>query len=125
MKKSKKHFIVVLIIIFACMVSYNLGKANSSKEDSSVYTQEVKKTDTEKISSVSNGYTKSYSSYGEDALTDEEAEALRGTGYHNTRPNSMAEDMEIKARQVKCKICGKHSDNGINSMCDRCWESKK
>ena len=54
------------------------------------------------------------------ALTKEEADALRGTGYKNTRPNSVAEDMNIKAAMVKCKNCGMHSDNGSNSLCDEC-----
>lgn len=54
------------------------------------------------------------------ALTKEEADALRGTGYHNTRPNSSAENMELAAAQVKCKRCGMHSSNGRNSMCDSC-----
>ena len=54
------------------------------------------------------------------ALTKEEADALRGTGYHGTRPNSTAEDIELKAAMVKCKKCGMHSDNGSNSLCDEC-----
>lgn len=65
----------------------------------------------------------SYTSIDEDseeALTKEEAEALEGTGYNGTEPNSMAEYMELKAAQVKCERCGKHSDNGANSNCDSC-----
>ena len=58
------------------------------------------------------------------ALTKEEADALRGTGFNGTRPNSAAEAMELKAAQVKCKECGYHSDNGSNSLCDYC-QSKK
>lgn len=58
------------------------------------------------------------------ALTKEEAEILRGTGYHGTRPNSPAEDIEIKAAMVKCKNCGMHSDNGSNSLCDECQYNK-
>lgn len=54
------------------------------------------------------------------ALTKEEADALRGTGYHGTRPNSSAEDIELKAAMVKCRKCGMHSDNGSNSLCDEC-----
>lgn len=54
------------------------------------------------------------------AMTKEEAERLRGTGYHGTRPNSTAESIELKAAQVKCKTCGMHSDNGANSQCDEC-----
>ena len=56
----------------------------------------------------------------EHALTKDEADALSGTGYHGTRPNSAAEDIELKAAMVKCKKCGMHSDNGANSLCDKC-----
>lgn len=56
----------------------------------------------------------------EKAMTKEEADELRGTGYHNTRPNSTAESIELKAAQVKCKKCGMHSKNGVNSLCDAC-----
>lgn len=59
------------------------------------------------------------------AMTKEEAERLRGTGYHGTRPNSSAESMELKAAQVKCKTCGMHSDNGVNSQCDACVYNEK
>ena len=54
------------------------------------------------------------------AMTKEEAERLRGTGYHGTRPYSTAESIELKAAQVKCRTCGMHSDNGANSQCDEC-----
>lgn len=71
------------------------------------------------------GQEYSGSSYSrEKALTKEEADALRGTGFNGTRPNSAAEAMELKAAQVKCKECGYHSDNGSNSLCDYC-QSKK
>lgn len=59
------------------------------------------------------------------AMTKEEADALRGTGYHNTRPGSVAEHNELQAAQVKCKECGYHSDNGYNSLCDSCWEKSR
>ncbi len=59
------------------------------------------------------------------AMTKEEAERLRGTGYNGTRPNSSAESMELKAAQVKCKTCGMHSDNGLNSQCDACAYNEK
>lgn len=59
------------------------------------------------------------------ALSKSEADALRGSGYHNTRPNSPAENMELRAAQVKCKKCGYHSDNGSNSLCDYCYELSK
>jgi len=59
------------------------------------------------------------------ALTKEEAERLRGTGYKGTRPNSEAESMKLKAAQVKCESCGMHSDNGFNSQCDACEYNEK
>lgn len=71
-------------------------------------------------------YTNSYNNYSQSStsskavLTKEEADRLRGTGYHNTRPGSLAEDIELKTAQVKCKECGLHSDNGSNSLCDYC-----
>ncbi len=89
------------------------------------------------------GYTPSYNSYTPSsnssyssqgvtkkinttpAMTKEEAERLRGTGYHGTRPNSTAESIELKAAQVKCKTCGMHSDNGVNSQCDACAYNEK
>ena len=58
------------------------------------------------------------------ALTPEEADALKGTGYHGTRPNSSAEISELQAAMVKCKKCGMHSDNGRNSLCDECQYNK-
>ena len=58
------------------------------------------------------------------ALTKEEANALRGTGYNGTRPNSSAEALELKAAQMKCKECGYHTDNGANSLCDYCQSRK-
>lgn len=60
-----------------------------------------------------------------EALTEEEADALRGTGYHGTRPNSSAENIELAAAMVKCKNCGMHSDNGKNSLCDECQYNKE
>ena len=62
--------------------------------------------------------------YRTSAMSKEEADALRGTGYHNTRPGSVAEDNELKAAQVKCRECGYHSDNGYNSLCDLCQKKK-
>jgi hypothetical protein len=56
----------------------------------------------------------------EPAMTKEEAERLKGTGYHGTRPNSSAEDNELKAAQVRCANCGYRSHNGYNSLCDYC-----
>ena len=56
----------------------------------------------------------------EKAMTREEAERLSGTGYHNTRPNSSAENLELAAAQTKCKNCGYRTHNGANSLCDYC-----
>lgn len=56
----------------------------------------------------------------EPALTDEQAKALEGTGYGGTRPNSSVEISKIKAAKVKCKKCGMHSTNGLNSLCNEC-----
>lgn len=90
----------------------------------------------ESISSYSSyAYSSNYSSdpdvpysgtsYGRRrALTKEEADALSGTGYKGTRPNSLAEAMELQAAQVKCKECGYHTDNGRNSLCDYCQSHK-
>lgn len=116
-KKSgiKLWHIILIIILIIYEIStltnpYNrsgsIGSYNSRKASSSSY-------------SYSSSKTSSYSSSSA-ALTKEEADALRGTGYHNTRPNSSAENMELAAAQVKCKRCGKHSTNGLNSMCNSC-----
>ena len=71
---------------------------------------------------TSSGSTSSgtYSSTPKHALTKEEADALRGSGYNGTRPNSVAEGMELAAAQVKCHVCGMHSTNGYNSACNAC-----
>lgn len=80
-----------------------------------------------KSSGSSSPYSRTYSSTPtcppvnrERAMTKEQAERLSGTGYHGTRPNSSAEITELKAAQVRCKNCGYHSDNGLNSLCDYC-----
>ena len=54
------------------------------------------------------------------AMTKEEADRLRGTGYHGCRPNSSAENTELAAAQTKCKNCGYRTHNGSNSLCDYC-----
>lgn len=59
------------------------------------------------------------------AMTKEEADKLRGTGYHGTRPGSPAESNELRAAQNTCKECGYHSDNGANSLCDYCYWKQK
>ena len=54
------------------------------------------------------------------AMTKEEAERLKGTGYNGCRPNSAAERTALGAAQHKCRNCGYHTDNGRNSLCDYC-----
>lgn len=76
------------------------------------HSQEYKRSDRKKINT-------------EKALTKEEADKLRGTGYHGTKPNSWAEDNEIKAAMVKCKNCGMRTHHGSNSLCDECKYNKE
>lgn len=106
------HIILAILLIIwqiSCMTNpYNRYSGSSSYRSGSQY----------KYSSSSSSSKKSSSS--KQALTKDEADALRGTGYHNTRPNSSAENMELAAAQVKCKRCGMHSSNGYNSMCNSC-----
>ncbi len=107
------HIILAILLIIwqiSCSTNpYNKHSSSSSYRTGSNYSS----------SSSSSGKRSSSSSYKQ-ALTKEEADALRGTGYHNTRPNSSAENLELAAAQVKCKRCGKHTSNGRNSMCDSC-----
>lgn len=56
----------------------------------------------------------------EKPLTQEQAERLYGTGYGGTRPNSSAERTEVARTMMKCRNCGYHTDNGLNSYCDYC-----
>ena len=56
----------------------------------------------------------------EKPLTKEQAEKLYGTGYGGTRPNSSAENTEVARTMMKCRNCGYHTDNGLNSYCDYC-----
>lgn len=57
------------------------------------------------------------------AMSKETAERLSGTGYHGCRPNSSAENSELKAAQNKCSECGYYTSNGGNSLCDYCkWQ---
>lgn len=58
------------------------------------------------------------------AMTEQEAKALRGSGYHGTRPKSSAEDTELAAAMNKCRKCGMHTTNGKNSLCDACLYNK-
>ena len=58
------------------------------------------------------------------ALTKEEADALRGTGYHGTRPNSAAENAELKAAMNTCPSCGMYADRGAHNLCSACQYNK-
>lgn len=58
------------------------------------------------------------------AMTEQEANALRGSGYHGTRPKSSAEETELAAAMNKCRKCGMHTTNGKNSLCDACLYNK-
>ena len=73
------------------------------------------------------GYSSTYNAVPsrKRAMTAEEADKLRGTGYHGTRPGSPAEHNELRAAQNTCKECGYHSDNGANSLCDYCYWKQK
>lgn len=114
MKSLNIIFLIILILLLASCSIKNDGYSEDNYNSNTPYS--------------SNSYSKPSSippSYEKKAITKEEANSLRGTGYHNTRPNSVAEDMELKAAQVKCKECGHHSDNGANSLCDSCLSKNK
>lgn len=109
-------WLTIPIVIIAIIVCFANGNGNEA--------------DTGNVPSY-NSHPQSGGSYNSDqgvtkkvnttpAMTKEEAERLRGTGYHGTRPYSTAESIELKAAQVKCRTCGMHSDNGANSQCDEC-----
>ena len=60
------------------------------------------------------------------ALTKEEADALRGTGYHGCRPYSAAENAELDAAMATCANCGMHRDiNGDGKLCYECVYNKE
>lgn len=123
-KPQKKKWWLGLVI-FAIIIGIIFATAKEPAEDSNV----------DYMPSNNSYSSNSNSSYMSEvvakkinttpAMTKEEAEKLRGTGYHGTRPNSSAENMELKAAQVKCKTCGMHSDNGVNSQCDACAYNEK
>lgn len=111
-----------LLILFCGLSVLLISACNSSSPETQ--SSETPNYSSNYYSSYSPNYNSTPSSnvndYKETAITPEEADNLRGTGYHNTRPNSSAEDIELSAAQVKCKQCGYHSDNGVNSLCDSC-----
>ena len=125
LQKSKKKKWWLWVIIFTITIGIIFATSREPAADPDVeYAPSY--------NSYSSNSNSSYSSEGATkkinttpAMTKEEAEKLRGTGYHGTRPNSSAENMELKAAQVKCKTCGMHSDNGVNSQCDACAYNEK
>ncbi len=87
-----------------CIEHLDRSANHSSEHDSSV---ERKKYNTKK------------------ALTKEEAEQLRGTGYHGTRPYSAAENAELRAAMRTCPNCGMYADRGENNLCFACDYNKE
>ncbi len=96
--------IILLLLYVVGSISELFDTSSSSKSYSSAY---------------GSGYAHS-SSPSKPAMTKETAEALKGTGYKGTRPNSWAENHALKCAQIKCDVCGMHTDNGVNSACDSC-----
>jgi hypothetical protein len=125
--KTQNHspawWIVALAAVFAIIVLAGQSSGSSTTRSTSSTYSYTRSTST----GSSRSYSSTYSSTPtcppvnrEKAMTKEEADRLRGTGYHGTRPNSSAEDIELKAAQTKCKNCGYRTHNGVNSLCDYC-----
>ena len=152
MKKGGKYFGVILIVIAIVTVVGNLGDSNKTKDEwhnfdgsnivcrrdgcgkMPVYSNWDDRFCSEHLyRSVNHSYATSNSYSAKPtkrinttpALSQEEGDALRGTGYHDTRPNSFAENAAIDAAMTKCKVCGMHTDNGLNSLCDECQYNKE
>lgn len=120
---------VAVALFFVTLISMSLADGGKPllKPDSTAIEPAASKTSSQTTSSGTSTYRSSYSSTPpcppvnrEKAMTREEAERLSGTGYHNTRPNSSAENLELAAAQTKCKNCGYRTHNGANSLCDYC-----
>ncbi len=124
-QKTKKKKWWLWLIIPVVIVGIILVSSREPAEDTDTgYTPSYNSyTSSSNSSYSSQGVTKKINTTP--AMTKEEAERLRGTGYNGTRPNSTAESIELKAAQVKCKTCGMHSDNGVNSQCDACAYNEK
>lgn len=126
MKKSKSGsgtaIALVLLGIWLVGIIAKATDSGTTYHSKSYYSTDYSSSYGSSSSGGSSSYAGSSSSIynGNEVLTSEQADALRGTGYHNTRPNSSAEEIELSAAQVKCETCGKHSDNGVNSNCDSC-----
>lgn len=121
-KKSKLKWLLLLLIpLFVVLCIFMFSKEdmesnNDYKLPSTNYTQYANNYNSPVLTRRINT---------EPAMTKERAERLRGTGYNGTRPNSLAEDLELKAAQIKCKKCGMRSHNGANSLCDACQYNEK
>ena len=117
-KSSKKWLLLLLLLIPLFIGSYILFSSDDSKSRNNDY-----ELSTASYSQSKGGYNSSKNIKRintEPAMSKEQAERLRGTGYNDTRPYSIAEDLELRAAQVKCKKCGMRSHNGLNSLCDAC-----
>lgn len=123
--KKKKWWLWLIIPIVIVGIIFIPSKDSTEDADTDIgYTPSYNSyTPSSKPSYSSQGVSKK--SNTTPAMTKEEADRLRGTGYHGTRPNSTAESIELSAAQVKCKTCGMHSDNGVNSQCDVCAYNEK
>lgn len=116
MKNSNKIILICIFLIFVFSVVFydEYNDISSQNNENNIY-----KLQQEYHNQTDSSNNTTYTDH-EKALTDEEADKLNGTGYHNTRPNSSAESIEIQAAKVKCKKCGMRSHNGLNSLCDSC-----
>ncbi len=117
MKNNSKTILFCLFLVFIVCAFIFYGEDNNTSNQN--IENNISKSRQEYYNKT-NSSNNTTSTNHEKALTDEEAENLRGTGYHNTRPNSSAESIEIQAAKVKCKKCGMRSHNGLNSLCDSC-----
>lgn len=125
--KKKRHTGAILALASAFIFLALIWPKQSSSSTSNYSSTHTTNRSTSSTYGSSSSYTTANSSIPacppvnrERAMTKEEAEKLSGTGYHGTRPNSSAENIELSAAQVKCKNCGYRSHNGRNSLCDYC-----
>lgn len=120
-KQDPVWWIAAVAVLLVILMSFGLNSGHSTaKSTTSTYSAS-------RSAGSSHTYSGTYSSTPtcppvnrERAMSKEEAARLKGTGYHSTRPNSSAEDIELTAAQTKCKNCGYRTHNGSNSLCDYC-----
>lgn len=110
----KRRLLIVISLLCLYIICHN---TTPSTETTLVSPEPLAAKPTPRINTTTKNTSEDWYSL---PLTKEQAEKLRGTGYGNTRPHSFAENQKLQAAQVKCDICGKHSDNGYNSACDYC-----